>query len=148
MIQSPIFNQIIYQLETTDFPNPAAGANWVETIVDTNLRHICTMNWAFIAGVGVANRFMQLLIQNGAGGFKYLFQSPTAIVAADICQFSAFPAAPYVTHIAGSGVGLFPLPVNLFIEPTDSIHIIVMGILAADQLFGPTIQFKIWRTEP
>lgn len=148
MIQLPIFNHIVHQLETTDFANPAAGAPWNETIADQNLRHICSMNWTFIAAAGAANRYMQLVVQHGAGGFKYLFQSPVPIVALETCQFSAFPSAPYVPHVAGLGVGLFPLPNNLFLEPTDSIHLIIIGMLAADQLFGPTIQFKIWRTEP
>jgi len=144
----PIFNHVAYQFETTDFVNPAAGNHWNLTLADKHLRSILSMAWAFIPGAAAGNRYMQFLATSSAGGFKYIFQDPTPMVTGFVYQFAACASGPYVPCVPDNGVGLIPLPSELYIEDADSIHLIVMGILPADQLFAPCIQFKIWRSEP
>jgi hypothetical protein len=148
MISLPIFNQIVYQTETSLFTNPLPGNPWSHFIADTNVRTILCMSWALITGAAVGNRQMQLAIQNNASGFIHEFTSPVLIPPSTTTFFSAFAGSDYVPPVPGLGTGVFPLPAEHYIFPADNIFLIVGGILAADQLFAPLIQFKIWRTEP
>jgi hypothetical protein len=148
MIQIPVFNQFVYQIESVDFANPGLGVGWSHTIADNNLRSIISMNWTFITSAAAANRFVQLLLRNGAGGFFHLFAYPIAILASETVTFSAFPCTTFQQHTVAIGSAVIPIPLDLTLSPADIINIVVVGIQAGDQVFGPTIQFKIWRTEP
>jgi hypothetical protein len=148
MISIPIFNQLVYQIQTTDFTNPLAGNPWSHFIADSNTRTILSMNWALICGAGIGNRRMQLVLQSDAAGFLFEFTSPVLITAGQTSLFSAFGGASYVPVVPDLATGIFPLPREHYIMPADNIYLIVLGILPADQLFAPLIQFKVWRTEP
>ena len=147
MISFPPFRSDVSYFDQVDHPSPAAGANFSLTFTQDILRSIVSMHWTFIAAAGVANRFVELIFQRDAGGFLFQYRSPVPILAGEICQWSAFVGAPLSQHVAGSATGLWPLPPDTFLTNGDSIYIVINGILAADTLFGPTIQSKIWRTD-
>lgn len=119
---------------------PAAGAEISETMPTNTRRELIALRFSLVTSVAVANRFPQLILDDGANELTRIVVS--AAEPASQTNFHSYGQGyPVVTQQTGF---LLPLPVNIRLGSGYRIRTNTISLQAADQYSAPQYLVREW----
>lgn len=130
------------RLRSVTGTTPAAGAEITETVPGTVMWELMSFRWLLAASVAVANRFPELIIDDGTNELVRI-GAPAAVAASATARATYLPGAPSFVSSAGAN-WVLPIGNRQFIGRNYRIRTSTAGLQAADQFGGVQYQVREW----
>jgi hypothetical protein len=121
--------------------NPGAGADWTFTLGATQRMRIESLNAVLTASAAVANRQVQLIVDDGVNVVGF-FPASVNIVASAVANVTA-TSGSVNTPVITTDVSI-PIPQPLILEPGWRLRTSTVGIQAGDQWSAIWLNVEEW----
>lgn len=128
-------------IHSVNVGNPAAGADWVMTVGSLTRRRVASVNAVFTAAVAVANRQVQLIVDDGVNVMG-VFGASANITASTVANVTGTSGSTQAA-VVGTDL-LIPLPSPLLLEPSWRLRVATVGIQPADQWSAIWVNSEDW----
>lgn len=121
--------------------NPAAGADWTYTVPASSRNRIVSLSATLTAAAAVANRFVSLIIDDGANVVAVI-PSGITLVATIVNTYTFADSVPQTAAFDLKSAA--PLPSNIILPPAYRVRVTTTNIQAADQWTNIWLHIHDW----
>lgn len=136
-------NSEVFNLFTYNPAQPAAGINMIFPCPANTRLEILAVTLTLTLDATVANRVFSIAAYDGSTNFQY--STHNILLAASVSRM--FYASQGAEHMLIASVNSRPtmkLPINMLLDPGDSLVTDIFNIQATDQISDITIRVKHW----